>query len=361
MPFLRKLLIHRPTVRFARASLTGAEITMYDSIDAAEMPPGAGAYAGYFDGEFADFDKVIALFPGAFHLSITPFGSNGAMCDDIEPGNVGPADAPLFYGNPDHGGAGRPWIYTMASWMTQVQQVMTAAGIPRDSYYLWSAHYIGLHLCGPSTCGYGLSQADATQYDSYAGYDVSAVSASCFTAPPPAWPLTEGDTGAEITRLQQLLNAWAPWTGLSPLLVTDGSFGPLTFAAVEGAQRYWKYGVLTGACDQSLWTHLSGTYDPPAGLRVQAGHTNVALSWQPPAPLATVPASTYQVFIYAGTDCSAGTLVATYPRTVTGATALAPGSLRERTVYTVHVTAGGPDNTSVRPMAFASATFTTGG
>jgi hypothetical protein len=365
MSVIRKLLIRRPTVRFARSALTGTELLMYDSINVTGMPAGADVYAGYFDGNFANIDEVIAAWPGKYHLSITPFGSDGAMCDDIEPGNVGPADGPLFFRNPGHGGAVKPWIYTMASWSTQVQQAMTAAGIARSAYFLWTGHYIGRHLCGPATCGYGLSQADATQYDSYDQYDASIVSAYCFTPPALSWPLTQGNTGPEIVRLQVLLNTWAAKIGLSPLLAEDGDFGPLTRAGVEDAQRYWQYGVITGQCDQSLWAHLAGpgTYGPPAGLTAVPGHTNVALSWAAPAPLDGIAASTYQVYVYdtqGGQPCSVATLMGSYPRTVTGATTLTPGSLQERHTYTAHVTAGGPGNTYVRPMAYASATFTTG-
>jgi peptidoglycan hydrolase-like protein with peptidoglycan-binding domain len=364
MSFLRKLLIHRPTVRFARAALTGTELLMYDSINARGMPAGADIYAGYFDGNFANIDEVIAAWPGKYHLSISPFGSDGAMCTDIEPGNVGPADGPLFFRNPGHGGAVKPWIYTMASWSTQVQQVMTAAGIPRDSYFLWTGHYIGRHLCGPKTCGYGLSSADATQYDTHPGYDASVVCSYCFIPPVPSWPLATGDTGPEVARLQQLLNSWAPAIGLSPELDPDGDFGPLTKTAVEDAQAHWHVTV-SGECNQALWAFLAGpgTYGPPVKLKVTPGHTNVELSWQPPAPLDSVAAATYQVFIYdtqGGKPCSVATLVPSYPRTVTGAVTLSTGSLAERHTYTVHVTAGGPANSYVRPMAFASATFTTG-
>jgi hypothetical protein len=51
---------------------------------------------------------------------------------------------------------------------------MTQAGIARNEYMLWSAHYTNTaHICSPSACGY--PQADATQWTStYQGVSLDA-------------------------------------------------------------------------------------------------------------------------------------------------------------------------------------------
>lgn len=54
-------------------------------------------------------------------------------------------------------------------------------------------------------------------------------------APPPANAsiLRRGSTGAKVTQLQRVLNAWYPWMGLA----VDGDYGPATENAVREYQR----------------------------------------------------------------------------------------------------------------------------
>lgn len=101
------------------------------------------------------------------------------------------------------------------------------------------------------------------------------------------------------------------------------------------------------------------TYGKPTGLRVTPGHTNFHATWTaPPQPTP----DHYEVWVYEGTTCDQETLVGSYPRDEPGpVTSPDPGGLTPRTLYTLHVSAFGPDGSHVKPGVFASATFTTGG
>ena len=66
--------------------------------------------------------------------------------------------------------------------------------------------------------------------------------------------LSEGSTGALVTKLQEILNIWgpgyaSPWTAL----VVDGDFGPLTKAAVEKFQA-WGSVAVDGIVGLHTWT-----------------------------------------------------------------------------------------------------------
>ena len=80
----------------APSALPGGTVFMYDSVNVAALPAGAEAYAGYYNGTYANLTELKARFPSAIIVSITPNGANGAMYIDIEPGNAVPGDAPGF-------------------------------------------------------------------------------------------------------------------------------------------------------------------------------------------------------------------------------------------------------------------------
>lgn len=141
---------------------------MFDDVNIALDPPDAYAYAGYVDGRYANFDALKRAFPKAKHLSITVFGDR-ADCYDIEPGDGTNADVYAWFVAMQAADVWRPCVYTSADNLVAMQSTMAANGFARDSYRLWSAHYTGVpHFCGPKTCGYGLSQVDATQFTSRA-------------------------------------------------------------------------------------------------------------------------------------------------------------------------------------------------
>lgn len=100
------------------------------------------------------------------------------------------------------------------------------------------------------------------------------------------------------------------------------------------------------------------TYGPPRNLRATGGHTSVKLTWEPPADAPEPPAE-YVIYVYRGTVCNRTTIVASYPRTVTGLS-FEGGSLERGHEYTVHVVASGPHGTRTGSYVFASAPFSTG-
>lgn len=200
-PAVRRLVVRGPrTVRLLAAhTLTGSEGTLYDSVTWQNMPrvPGA-AYAGYVDGAFANWSTIVQEFSGHDLLSITVFGNTFARCIDDEPGDA--TNAELYHWRTTYASQFTqiPVVYTMASNMSAVQRTMKANGFVQGrDYLLWSAHYIGYHLCGPGTCGYGDTEADATQYAS-SDYDTSVTKPGFFNpitppTPVPAPPVTEDE------------------------------------------------------------------------------------------------------------------------------------------------------------------------
>lgn len=137
---------------------------MFDDINVSLDPPNAYAYAGYVDGSFANFGTLEKMFPKAHLLSITVFGNKADACD-VENGDMTNADVYAWFKAMEADGVWRPCVYTQASNMAAMQATMKANGFARSSYRLWSAHYTGTpHFCAPNTCGFGLDQADATQF-----------------------------------------------------------------------------------------------------------------------------------------------------------------------------------------------------
>jgi hypothetical protein len=136
---------------------------MYDDAATGELPEGAYAYAAYVDG-YANFADVVRAHPGAHHLSVTIAG-NRAQAADYERGAMGLDAAPGWHRRMTAAGYYRPVHYTMASQLDALESELGSAGIPRGSYRLWSAHVdAGEHFCGPGSCGYGRTGADATQW-----------------------------------------------------------------------------------------------------------------------------------------------------------------------------------------------------
>lgn len=224
-----------------------------DNVNVAALTPGFPVYAGYYNGPFANLTALRARFPHAFVISIALRlnGSKGSMCADIEPGTMSATEAGSFAdclawlnqgGN--FGGLSKPLIYVMASWAASLEQYLAAHGHPRDSYFMWTAHYAGLHLCSPTGCGYGGTRtADATQYasgvndyDVFRGYVLSRTPLPPPPPPPSQYP-TLGTVGDAVKLIQAELNLWARVCGFGPLLV-DGDFGGKTYAAVMAFQKH---------------------------------------------------------------------------------------------------------------------------
>lgn len=155
-----------------------------------EAPHAASAYAiaGYVNGRFNNWASVVAKWgkSGKYLLSIDVLNqpSAGAQCLDVEPGDATNADAPSWVKATQAAGRAAkdlryyPKLYTSASNATALIGALTAAGIARNEYMLWTAHYTGkAHICN-SSCGLGNFQADATQWtDTYQGASLDATQA----------------------------------------------------------------------------------------------------------------------------------------------------------------------------------------
>lgn len=202
-------------------------LTMYDSVNLADIPSSAGAVAGYVNGKWATYPLLAAKFPKALRLSISVNAEGDAECLDVEPLDATNAQAPEWFRRqktlrPTH----KPKLYTSLSNVMALVGVMTAAGIHPDEYQIWSAHYTHTaHLCGPS-CGFGLNfTVAATQYTDIAlarNLDASLVSAGFFTTPIPvatrrrrlrAWILAHRKAGMSWAVLKKT-SQWKLWRRL---------------------------------------------------------------------------------------------------------------------------------------------------
>lgn len=248
----------------------GATTTLagQDSTSAASCTRGLPVYAGYYNGTFANLNSFRADFPAAIILSITPNGVKGARCIDCEPGDATVAGAANFVaanlpvaGAGGRNDGGKPIVYTSAGDSQAVINAVAAKGIARDQWILWSAHWIGQHICSPGGCGF--PQADGTQYASNNSFDSDLFYSYCFGAVAATWPLQNGSSGSLVGTLQTNINKWitvlAGGFGLSALLAVDNSYGPVTAAAVTIAQLYFGDTGPAGTCSQQLYTDLAMT------------------------------------------------------------------------------------------------------
>lgn len=139
--------------------------TMYDDVNAGLLPAGTAIAGGYIDGNWPNAADIQKKFPSAkvIRIAVQASDHDGA-CLDVENGDATNEQAPgWFKAREGHTVTPRPWLYTSASNIAALVATMHAAGIARNRYFVWSAHYTGQpHICGPKTCGY--PQADGTQW-----------------------------------------------------------------------------------------------------------------------------------------------------------------------------------------------------
>jgi len=145
-------------------------ITMFDDITVSTLPSGHDyAYAGYTGGHWPTFPELQQRFPGHRLFSVAVWRGDDGECLDIEKGDAEIEDAPGWYERQVARGVWRPGLYTSAGNLRALEREMARHHIERRAYRLWSAHYTRRpHLCGPRSCGFGLSEADGTQFTSQA-------------------------------------------------------------------------------------------------------------------------------------------------------------------------------------------------
>lgn len=144
---------------------------MFDDTTVSLIPKSAKAVAGYVNGLYTTWPQVLHNFPNAKHISIAISTAAQADCLDIEPGDATNAEAAAWYrdfktaARKNHTPKLKPIFYTSASNAAGLIAALSAEGIARSKYILWTAHYNGSrHVCSPSGCGY--PKAEATQWTS---------------------------------------------------------------------------------------------------------------------------------------------------------------------------------------------------
>lgn len=252
-------------------------ILMFDDTDVSLLPAGYDAYAAYADGAFANFEAVRARFPHAIVLAIDVLATN-LVADvlDVEPGDASNSAAVPWVKGKINAKSKLIILYTSVSNVDALVQVLHNAGISRDQYKIWSAHYgAGAHICGPQTCGLASWTCDGTQFTDRAlgsSLDETIAHDDMLGIVPPVVPadptLRLGDTGDGVRKLQERLNVWGAQ------LAVDGSFGPLTLAAVQEFQAKHKLAI-DGIVGPLTWAALNVAppvvpiqvpYPPPCGL-----------------------------------------------------------------------------------------------
>lgn len=150
---------------------------MYDSVDVGQLPPNGDAYAGYVDGKWATFPHIVARFPHAKHVSIATSSRSDALILDVERGDASPIEVPAWITRQHKRGIYAPGFYASVSVTPEVIYHLTAAGIARNKYRVWTAHWNGVpHRCTPGCYASLNTEAGATQYQSSPdghNYDVS--------------------------------------------------------------------------------------------------------------------------------------------------------------------------------------------
>lgn len=195
-------------------------LRMLDSIEPANLPPGADAYAGYVDGRWPDFQAEVRRFPHARILGIAVRAADDAEACDCENGDLTPGQVPGWVRRQLRRGVRRPVVYASASVMASIVALLRGAGINRSQVRLWSAHYgHGKHICSPGSCGY--PAVDGTQWtDTAAGENGSRVDESLLAADFFDTPPTSGTT------LQE-----------DPLLCNNGAGARTPIALPNGTRR----------------------------------------------------------------------------------------------------------------------------
>jgi len=160
-------------------------LTFFDAVDAANIPAGAQAMAGYVDGAYRSLGPMRVRLPEALWLSIATSPSSDAMVLDVEQGDAGPTSAVQWVVGQLRQGVRRPCLYVGLSNVPGLLAALAHSGIQRQQVRLWTAHWTGIaHICGPE-CGISESnRPGATQYESLSrrGVDTNLTTLEWFDA-----------------------------------------------------------------------------------------------------------------------------------------------------------------------------------
>jgi hypothetical protein len=92
-------------------------------------------------GSQPTYETVVAVFPAANHLSISPFSSMPADCLDIEAGDATNDEAAAWLHGWRPSNTPLPVPYTSISNAAELIADLAAAGWANSKYLLWMAHY----------------------------------------------------------------------------------------------------------------------------------------------------------------------------------------------------------------------------
>ncbi len=250
-------------------------LRMGDAIYARNLPAGLDAVGGYVDGYRADYDEVVAAFPAEKHMAIDAGHVDNEMSTpfdalDMERYAFTPADFPVFLGRWHRLNTLLPVGYGSAG---ITGGIVIAAGRPRSSYLLWTAHYTQIpHICTSASCAPSSPvawTADGTQWTTHGGvWDESLLSDKFYGVPPTPLPHPPGGLVTNVT---------APPVG-APVSVPGGGPGDYWILTADGgvfafghAPFYGSaYGAMSGATAIGLAATPSGK-----GYRVQDSHGGI--------------------------------------------------------------------------------------
>jgi hypothetical protein len=171
-------------------------LLMADSIDVEALPVGCDAYAGYTGGRWPTYHALCQRFPNALLVSIAVTAHGDGMILDVEQGDATVADAVAWVKRWHAAGVELPGIYCALATAGTAHRALDAAGIPRNRYKLWVAHWNGRrHVCNPE-CGLGMTTyAGATQWrgpSEHEPWDVSAATREFLPPHPGRAPTLHG-------------------------------------------------------------------------------------------------------------------------------------------------------------------------
>jgi hypothetical protein len=247
---------------------------MFDSETVSAIPKDAKVVAGYVDGQWPNYDEMVAAFPDALHVSITVSGRAGAMVGDCEKGDMTPSSVVAWAKREIEAGR-RPTLYYSKDSAGDVAAALGDAEVAVSEVDFWVADWtraahllpgtVATQWCSPGTGSggnYDISEtADAWPAEDEKPGPIHEPEPAPAPSPKPPAPgpaptgefmpptLKQGALEPAVRSLQSLLNLHAAG------LTVDGSFGPATETAVKNFQKVMGLGV-DGIVGPKTWTAL---------------------------------------------------------------------------------------------------------
>lgn len=123
---------------------------MYDTASGPDViPKNAKAVAGYVDGEFQTFRKLVAAFyPHAHCVSLSVHGASAEFFDYergnfLMDGKLNPLDVARWVRSMINQGFYRPGVYVQKSNLHAIRVALTSIGLKRGEYRIFMANWIG--------------------------------------------------------------------------------------------------------------------------------------------------------------------------------------------------------------------------